>query len=102
MSPTEMAALRLPVAAGVKVTVIVHVALAARELPQLFVCPKLLALVPVTEMPVMVRAPVPGLDRVRGNAVAAVPTTVLGNASGIGLKTACGTGVVVVNGVSAP
>jgi hypothetical protein len=69
---------------------IVQVAPAASEAPQLFDCPKLLALAPVTEMPVIVSAAVPGLDSVIGNAVADVPTRVLGNARGFGLSTACG------------
>ena len=90
MSATEIAALRLPVDAGVKVTVMVQVPPAASEPPQLFVCPKLLALVPVTEMLVIVSAALPGFERVMGNAVAEVPTSVLGNASGFGLNVACG------------
>ena len=90
LSATEIAALRLPADAGVKVTVMVQVALAANEEPQLLVSPKLLALVPVTAMLVMVRAAVPGFDRVMGNAVAAVPTRVLGKASGLGASIACG------------
>lgn len=90
MSATEIAAVRLPVEPGVKLTVIVQVAPAASEVPQLLVWPKLVALVPVTEMPVIVSAAVPGLDSVMGSVVAAVPTSVLGNASGLGLNTACG------------
>ena len=90
LSATEIAAVRPPVDPGVNVTVIVQFAPAASELPQLFACPKLLALVPVTEMPVMVRAAVPGFDSVMGSAVAAVPTSVLGKGSGLGLSTACG------------
>ena len=88
LSATEIAALRLPADAGVKVTVMVQVALAANEEPQLLVSPKLLAFVPVTEMLVMVRAAVPGFDSVMGKAVAGVPTSVLGKASGLGLSTA--------------
>jgi hypothetical protein len=90
LSATEIAALRLAAVVGVNVTVMVHVPPAAREAPQLFVCPKLLAFVPVTEMPVMVSGAVPGFDSVIGNAVAAVPTSVFGNASGFGLSVACG------------
>ena len=90
LSATEMAALSAPVAPGVKVTVIVQVAPTASDAPQLFACPKLLALAPVTEILVIVSAAVPGFDSVIGSAVAAVPTTVPGNASGLGLSTACG------------
>ena len=90
MSATEIDALKLPVAAGVNVTVMVQVAPAATEVPQLLLCPKLLALVPITEMLVMVSAAVPGFDSVIGRAVAGVPTNVFGNASGFGLSVACG------------
>ena len=91
MSATEMAALRLPADAGVKVTLMVQVPPAASDVPQLLVCPKLLALVPATPMFEIARAALPGFDSVIGNGVAAVPTFVLGNASGLGLSTACGT-----------
>lgn len=88
MSATEIAAERAAAEAGVKVTVMVQVAPAAREAPQLLLWPKLLEFVPVTEMLVMVSTAVPGLESVMGRAVAAVPTSVLGNASGFGLSTA--------------
>ena len=67
-----------------------HVAHAASEPPQLLLCPKLLALVPVTEMLAIVSATEPGFDRVRSCAVAGVPTCVFGNVSGFGLSVACG------------
>lgn len=88
MSTTEMVALRLPAEAGVNVTVIAQIALAASDVPQLFVSPKLLALVPVTEMLVIVSGAVPGFDSVVDSVVAEVPTSVLGNASGVGLSVA--------------
>lgn len=90
LSATETTALRLPVAAGVNVTVIVHVAPTARELPQLLLWVKLLAFVPVTEMPEIVSAAVPGFESVIGRAVAEVPASVLANASGFGFSVACG------------
>jgi hypothetical protein len=90
LSATEIEALRLPADTGVNVTVIMHVAPAANEEPQLLVWPKLLELVPVTEMLLIVSAAVPGLDSVIGSGVAAEPTSMLGNASGFGLSTACG------------
>ena len=95
LSTTEIDALRLPVEAGVKVTLMVQEAPAASEAPQLFDWPKLLELVPVTEMLVMVSAAVPEFDSVIGKAAAAVPTSVLGKASGLGLSVACGVGAVV-------
>jgi hypothetical protein len=95
LSATEIEAVRLAAEAGVNVTVIVQVAPAASELPQLLDSPKLLAFVPVTEMLEMVSAAVPGFDNVMGSAVAAVPTSVPGKASGFGLRTACGVGAGV-------
>jgi len=90
LSAIEIAAVRLAADAGVNTTLMVHVAPAASEAGQLLVWRKLLALVPVTEMPEMVNALVPGFDNVIGSAVAAAPTVVLGKASGFGLNTACG------------
>src|ERR1035437_2869558 len=81
LSTTEMEAEKLAAEAGVKVSVMVQVAPAASEAPQLLVSEKLLALVPVTEMLVMVRAAVPGLESVMGRVVDA-PTIVPGKASG--------------------
>ena len=57
-------AVRVPVAAGVKVTLIVQLAPAASELPQVFIWAKSPALAPVTEMPLIVRAALPVLLRV--------------------------------------
>jgi len=87
LSATEIAALRLLAAPGVNVTEMVQLAPAASDVLQLLLSPKLLALAPVTEMPVIVSAAVPGFDSVIGNGVAAVPTRVLGKASGLGLST---------------
>jgi hypothetical protein len=95
LSTTEIEALRLPAAEGVNVTVMVQFAPAASDAPQLFDWPKLLALVPATEMLVMVSAAVPALESVMGSAVAAVPTSVDGKASGLGLRLACGVGTAV-------
>ena len=58
-------AVRLPLAAGLNVTLIVQLALAATELPHVLVCAKSLALVPVRARPVMLKAPLPVLLRVR-------------------------------------
>lgn len=55
---------RLPLAPGVKVTLIVQLKLAARELPQLFVCVKSAELDPEIEIPVMERAALPEFDTV--------------------------------------
>ena len=87
LSTIEMLPVSAAADAGAKVTVMVQVAAAASEVPQLLVCVKLLALAPVTEMLVMESAAAPGLDRVSGR-VTVAPTTVPGNASGLGLSTA--------------
>lgn len=82
-------------AAGVKETVILQEVAAARDMPQLLVCAKLPALVPVMEMLPMVRAAVPGLDSVTGSEVAATPTVVLGNISVVGESVASGASAAV-------
>jgi hypothetical protein len=58
------AALRVPLAAGVKVTLIVQLVPAGTELPHVLVWAKSLALVPVSAMLVRVKAAVPVLFRV--------------------------------------
>jgi hypothetical protein len=57
-------AVRVPLAAGVKVTLIVQLAPAATEPPQLLVWTKSLALVPVTARLEMLKAALPELVRV--------------------------------------
>ena len=57
-------AARLPGAEGVKVTLIVQLAPAATEMPQLLVWAKSLALVPKTAMLVTLKAELPELLRV--------------------------------------
>src|ERR1035441_10760107 len=77
LSATEMAAVRLAAETGVKLTVMVQLAPTASDVPQLLLSPKLLALVPVTEMLVIVSAAVPGLESVIGSGEADVPSVVL-------------------------
>jgi len=60
LSVTVTEPVREPVAVGVKVTLIVHDALAARLVPQVLVCEKS----PLTVMLEIVRAALPGLLRV--------------------------------------
>src|SRR5258708_1637278 len=67
-------ALREPVAAGVKVTLIVQLAAAATLVPQVFVCTKSLLCAPVTVMLVIVKLAFPVLVRVTVCAVLVVPT----------------------------
>ena len=59
LSATESVAAKLAADAGVKVTEMEQLALAASELPQVLVCAKSVGLVPVIEMLEMVRAAVP-------------------------------------------
>ena len=56
LSVTVKVAVSAPMIVGLKVTLMVQVAPAATLAPQLFVCPKLLLLVPVKVMLVMPRA----------------------------------------------
>src|SRR6266581_5060092 len=64
LSATLNVALLVPLAVGVKVTLIVHWAPAATEVPQLLVCPKSPLLVPVMAMLLMFSVAVPVLERV--------------------------------------
>src|SRR5436190_5986550 len=64
LSVTLNVALLVPLAVGVKVTLIVHCAPAATDVPQLLVCPKSPLLAPVMEMLLMLRLAVPVLERV--------------------------------------
>ena len=67
MSVTVNVALRVPVAAGVKLTLMVQLPLAARVeglIGQLLVCPKSPGSVPVKAMLVMVNAVPPGFESV--------------------------------------
>src|SRR5438105_3019414 len=64
LSVTVRVAVRVPAAVGVKVTLIVQLPPAATLVPQLLVCVKSPLLVPVTAMLVMLKAVLPGLERV--------------------------------------
>ena len=57
-------AVRLPGAAGVNVTFMVQLALAASELPQLLVCAKSVLLVPVKPMLEILKAALPVFESV--------------------------------------
>jgi hypothetical protein len=73
-SATLSEAERLPLAAGVNVTLIVQLPFAATELPHALVCAKSPAFVPVTEMLVRVKLAFPVLVRVTDWAGLATPT----------------------------
>jgi hypothetical protein len=64
LSVTETEAVRVPLAEGVKVTLIVQLVPAATELPQVLVWAKSLALAPVSAMLVILNAALPELVRV--------------------------------------
>jgi hypothetical protein len=64
LSVTETEAVRVPLAEGVKVTLIVQLVPAATELPQVLVRAKSLALAPVSAMLVILNAALPELVRV--------------------------------------
>ena len=84
MSVTVNVPLRVPVAVGVKVTLIVQLVPAARLAPQLLVCPKSPLLVPLTAMLVMPSAVPWELVRVTACAALVVPTFWLLNVSEVG------------------
>ena len=64
LSVTLKVAVLVPLAVGVKVTLIVHWAPVATEVPQLLLCPKSPLLVPVMAMLLMLSVAVPLLERV--------------------------------------
>jgi hypothetical protein len=74
LSLTLSAAVRVPVIVGWKVILIVQLAPATSELPQVCVCPKSPALVPVIAMPVMLKVVVPTFVSVTVMAALVVPT----------------------------
>jgi len=88
LSVTAIAAVKVAAEVGVKPTVMVQLAPAASEAPQVLVWPKLLALAPVTAMLEMASAVLPGFDSVMGRGVADVLMVVLAKASGLGVSTA--------------
>jgi hypothetical protein len=75
LSATESVAAKLAAEAGVKVMDMEQLALAASELPQVLVCAKSVGLVPVIEIPEMVRAAVPVFLSVTVCAVEVEPKT---------------------------
>jgi hypothetical protein len=88
------AALRVPVAGGVKVTLIVQLAPAATELPQLLLCAKLLALVPVIASLVMLKVALPMFFRVTVCAKLVVPTVTYPSERLVLVRLATGVGLV--------
>lgn len=88
-----------PKAAGVKVTVIVQELPAARvtgKVPQLLVSVNELALVPVIEIPLTIRASWPVLVRVIDCVAAELPSAMLPKASEVGDRLRLGAGAAPV------
>jgi len=74
LSVTATPALRVPVAVGLNVTLIVQLVPAARLAPQVWVWVKSPLLVPVMAMPLMLSAALPALERVIDCATLLAPT----------------------------
>ena len=83
-------AVRLPVAVGVNLTLLVQLLLAATELPHVLVSPKSPGLAPVIAMPLTDRAAFPVLFRVTESGVLVVPRVWLGKGKVEGLGMAAG------------
>jgi hypothetical protein len=90
LSVTIIEAARLPGAVGVNVTLMVQLAPAATEVPQVLVCPKSAALAPENVMLVMERAAFPVLFRVPSWALLVVLRFWLGKLRPGGVKPATG------------
>ncbi len=96
LSVRVTAALRVPVADGVKVTLIVQVAPAATELPQLLVWVKSLGFVPVSAILVRLKAALAVLLRVMVWTALVAPTAWLANVRLVGERLATGSAPVPV------
>ena len=92
LSVTFTAAVRLPVAAGVKVTLMVQVALAARLAGQSLDCAKSAALVPATAIALIVSGPVPVFRRVEACGALVAPTPCEPKARVAGVSVTAGAG----------
>jgi hypothetical protein len=74
LSATLTAAVKEPLAAGVKVTLIVQLPPAATLAPQLLLCAKSLGFAPVSAIPLILKAPLPVLLKVTVWAALVAPT----------------------------
>lgn len=95
LSATESEAVRVPDAVGVKVTMMLQVLPAAREVPHTFVWEKSPALVPMMEMPVMLSAALPLFVRVTVCPMLVVPVFWSLKERELGDSEACGAGAGV-------
>jgi len=95
-------AVRMPLAAGVKVTLMVQFPPAATELPQVLAWAKSLALGPVIARLEIVKAPLPMLPRAMVRVALVVPTGWLAKVRLVGERlTASGVGVAGAEGLGA-
>jgi hypothetical protein len=95
-STIDKLAVKLPAAAGEKVSEMVHEAPAASADPQVFAAmAKLLAFVPDREMEVMDNDALPALVRVKVCALLVVPVVTLPKFAVAGVSAACGAGAAV-------
>jgi hypothetical protein len=74
LSATLSAAVKEPLAAGVKVTLIVQLPPAATLAPQLLLCAKSMGFAPVSAIPLILKAPLPVLLKVTVWAALVAPT----------------------------
>jgi hypothetical protein len=98
LSATEIDAVKLPDAEGVKVAAMVQVAPAASveaQVVPVVAMAKSVGLAPVSVMPVMLSVALPVLERVVESAVAVVPAVVAGKLSVVGERLATGAGAAV-------
>lgn len=98
MSVTDRFAVREPVAAGRKVTLMLQFAPAARVVPQVVVLAKSAALVPVNAMLVMLMVAFPVFDKVTARELLVVLITCAPNAREVGDSCAAGLVPVPVSG----
>lgn len=94
MSVTLSAAVRVPLAVGLNVTLMLQLAPAAKELPQLWVCAKSPALVRAIPMAVMVKLVVPVFLSVTVLAALVVPIACVEKLRLVGDKAALGAEIV--------
>ena len=95
LSATETVAAKLAAKLGVNVTEIVHIAPAARDVPQVFVSAKSVGFAPPMEMPEMVSAALPVFDSVSICAAEVTPVFTLPKLSVVGESVAVGAAAAV-------
>jgi len=95
LSATETLAVNAPPASGVNVTEMTQDPAAASVVPQLLVWAKSVGLAPVSVMPEIVSAALPGFESVTVARAEVDPTLVLAKMTEVGESTACGAAATV-------